>query len=70
MGFGLGVLLGVAGAFAATRALESFLFGVGTLDPATFALVCVMSVCVGMAASLIPAMRAGRVDPVVALRYE
>jgi putative ABC transport system permease protein len=67
---GFGVLLGVAGAFAATRILESLLFGVGTLDPATFALVCVMSVCVGMAASLIPARRASRVDPVVALRYE
>jgi putative ABC transport system permease protein len=67
---GLGILLGVAGALAATRALESLLFGVGTLDPATFALVCLMSVFVGMAASLIPALRASRVDPVVALRYE
>jgi predicted permease len=66
----VGILLGVAGAFAATRALESLLFGVGTLDPATFTLVCLMSVLVGMAASYIPALRASRVDPVVALRHE
>jgi putative ABC transport system permease protein len=67
---GAGILFGVAGALLATRALESLLFGVATLDPVTFTLVCVMSVLVGVAASLIPALRASRVDPVIALRYE
>jgi putative ABC transport system permease protein len=66
----LGIVLGVALAAMVTKTLDSFLFGVGTLDPTTFAAVCVVSVLVALAASILPAWRASRVDPIVALRYE
>ena len=66
----VGLAIGLAGALALTRFLKSLLFGVAANDPATFAAVSVVLVCVGIAACLIPAMRAMRVDPMVALRYE
>jgi putative ABC transport system permease protein len=65
-----GVLLGTAGAFVLTRLLRDLLFRVNATDPATFVGIAVMFVLVAMAASYIPANRAGRVDPMVALRYE
>jgi putative ABC transport system permease protein len=65
-----GLALGLAGALAATRALGSLLYGVGAIDPATFVLAPVALGLVAMAACWIPARRATRVDPAVALRSE
>ena len=64
----IGVLIGVAGAFGLTRLIASQLFGVKPSDPATFTLVALTLVGVAALATFIPAMRATRVDPVVALR--
>lgn len=67
---GIGVLIGVAGAALASRALTKLLFEVSPLDPVTFAAVPVVLGVVALVACWVPAMRATRVDPVVALRYE
>ena len=66
----LGVALGIAGAWALTSFLASFLFGVAPRDPATFGLVSLAMVGVSVLACYVPARRATRVDPIVALRYE
>jgi ABC-type antimicrobial peptide transport system permease subunit len=67
---GVGVTIGLAAAFALTRLLTSQLFGVRATDPATFTLVSALLVAIALLATLLPAMRATRVDPVVALRDE
>jgi putative ABC transport system permease protein len=67
---GIGLAIGLAGAYAATRALTALLFGVRPTDPYTFGAVAALLVAVGVAASYIPARRATNVDPMVALRYE
>jgi|ERR1041384_1584875 predicted permease len=66
----IGIVIGLAGAFALTRALGSMLLGVGTTDPVTFFGVAVLLVAVAFVACYIPARRAARVDPLIALRQE
>jgi putative ABC transport system permease protein len=66
----LGIGIGLAGSFVVARFLASLLFGVGAYDPATFLGVAFLLVAVALFASYIPARRAMRVDPLVALRYE
>jgi putative ABC transport system permease protein len=67
---GAGVLVGLAGAAIATRLLQGLLFGITALDAATFAGVAIAFLAVAALASFVPARRAMRVDPVVALRHE
>jgi len=66
----IGVVVGFAGAIAMTRYLSTLLYGVKPIDVMTFALVALGLVLVALVASLIPARRAAKVDPLVALRYE
>jgi len=65
-----GIGIGVALSLAVTRVLSSMLFAVSSRDPETFAGVALLLITVGLAACFIPARRAAKVDPMVALRYE
>jgi putative ABC transport system permease protein len=66
----LGVLIGIAAALALTRLMASQLFSVSSHDPLTFVTVGVLLTLVALLACYIPARRAIRVDPLVALKYE
>jgi ABC-type antimicrobial peptide transport system permease subunit len=65
---GLGILIGLAGSFLLTRYLQTLLFGIDPHDATVFAGVTVLLIFVAAAACLIPARRAMRIDPMVALR--
>jgi ABC-type antimicrobial peptide transport system permease subunit len=65
-----GVAIGLAGAFVLTRFLATLLFGVTPTDTLTFVVVSLLFFLIAMFASLIPARRAAKVDPLKALRYE
>ena len=66
----LGLAIGLGGAFVLTRLMSSLLFGVSTTDAVTFVVVALVLMVVGVLACYLPARRATRVDPLVALRYE
>jgi ABC-type antimicrobial peptide transport system permease subunit len=66
----IGLAAGLVGAFAAARVIATLLFGVSPSDPVTFGGVCVLLLAVLAAAAYLPARRATRVDPMMALRTE
>jgi ABC-type antimicrobial peptide transport system permease subunit len=66
----ISLVLGLVGAFAATRLLNSLLFGVGAADPLTFMSIALLVSLVAFLAAWLPARRATRVDPIIALRAE
>jgi predicted permease len=66
----IAIAIGAVGGFAASRALRQLLFGVSSTDPATFGAVALLLAAITALASYIPARRATKVDPTVALRYE
>ena len=66
----IGLTLGLAGAIALTRVMRQLLVGVTPTDPVTFTAITVLLTIVAMAACLLPARRATRVDPLIALRAD
>jgi putative ABC transport system permease protein len=67
---GAGIMIGVAAALASGSVLQDMLYGTGARNPVVLTLVCIAVAVAGLAAAYIPAFRAAKVDPMVALRYE
>ncbi|HXR39822.1 MAG TPA: FtsX-like permease family protein, partial [Terracidiphilus sp.] len=67
---GIGIALGLGATFYATRVLQDMLYGVSARDPLTFGAVIALMLAVALLASYVPARRATKIDPMVALRYE
>jgi putative ABC transport system permease protein len=67
---GTGTLLGAAGGAVATRVLQRLIEGVHSTEPLTFVLMILLLVAAALLASFVPALRASRVDPMIALRQE
>jgi putative ABC transport system permease protein len=65
-----GIALGLLGALAVTRLLQSLLFGISATDPLTFAMSALLLLSVALLACWLPALRATKIDPMVALRHE
>ena len=66
----IGVAIGLMGAFALTRLMSKLLFGVSATDPIIFVTIAGILAFIALIASYIPAYRASKIDPVIALRYE
>jgi putative ABC transport system permease protein len=66
----IGIAAGIAGALAAVRAMSSLLYGVSATDPATFASISLTLLAIAILACYLPARRAAKVDPMVALKFE
>ena len=67
---GIGIVIGIAGAFAMTRLLAAMLFEISTTDVATYAVACGVLAAAALLASIVPARRALRVDPITAVRCQ
>ena len=67
---GIGVAIGLVAAAGVTRFMSSLLYGVEATDPVTFAAAAVMLMAIALLASYVPALRASRTDPIVALRLD
>jgi putative ABC transport system permease protein len=67
---GIGCVLGLAGSFGLTRLIRSGLYGVTATDPATYVAISLLLIVIALLACAIPTIRAVRVDPTIAVRYE